>query len=200
MTVCVILAAGRSQRMAVQKLTLRIGEATLLERAFEAAGEFPVVAVVARELVSLVRPGAGLTIVVNDQPDRGMTHSLSLAEAAIADCGVALAVLLADTPLVDAALVRRIIAARGEADVAYPVREGVGGHPVVFGPRARAALRQIKEGDTLRTLRDDPRWRRVEVAIEDEAPFLDVDTLEDLARAETLVAGPVEPLQQKASS
>jgi len=199
-TVCVILAAGRSQRMGAQKLTLRVGETTLLERALEAAGEFPVVAVVAPELVSSVPPRAGLTIIVNDQPDRGMTHSLALADATIADRDAALAVLLADTPLVDSGLVSRVVAALGDSDVAYPVRDGIGGHPVVFGPRARAALLQTKEGDTLRILRDDPRWLRVEIPIDEQAPFLDVDTPEDLARAQALVARPVEPLQQKARS
>jgi len=131
---------------------------------------------------------AGVRAIVNDAPERGMAHSLRLADAAVADREAALAVLLADTPLVDAALVALVIAARGDADVAYPVRDGRPGHPVVFGPRPRAAIAALPDGDTLRTLRADARWQRVEVAIDDERPFLDVDTPEDAERARAALA------------
>jgi len=182
--VCAILAAGRSNRMGAQKLLLPLGAATLLERALAAAAPWPAVAVVASALAPLVAARAGLTVVVNDQPERGMTHSLALADAALGDRDAALAVLLADTPFVDAPLVHRLLAARGDADVVYPTRGGVGGHPVIFGPAARAAIAGLQEGDTLRILRDDRRWRRVEVPIDDDAPYLDVDTPGDLARAQ----------------
>jgi molybdenum cofactor cytidylyltransferase len=198
--VCVILAAGRSRRMGAQKLLLDLGGRTLLERALAATSAFPTVAVVAPELTPHVPKRPDLIVVVNDQPERGMTRSLALADAAVLEREAALVVLLADTPLVDEALVRRIIEARGEADVAYPVRAGIGGRPVVFGPRPRAEIANfLEEGDTLRLLRDDPRWRRVEVEIDDDAPFLDVDTPEELARARELVAW-LEPFDGKARS
>jgi molybdenum cofactor cytidylyltransferase len=181
--VCAILAAGRSERMGAQKLLLPVGEVTLLERAIAAAGDRETVVVVAPALAPLVETRPNLTVIVNDQPERGMTHSLALADASLTDRDAALVVLLADTPFVDTTLVRRILNERGDADVAYPVRAGVGGHPVIFGAQARAAIAALKEGDTLRSLRDDSRWNRVEVAIDDDAPFLDVDTPEDLARA-----------------
>jgi len=174
--------------MGAQKLLLPLGATTLLERALAAAEGLPAVAVVAPELAALVPARADLTVIVNGEPERGMTHSLALADSAIADRDAVLVVLLADTPLVDAALVRRVLAARGDADVAYPVLGGIGGHPVVFGPRARAAIASLKEGDTLRTLRDDPLLLRIEVPIDDEAPFLDVDTPADLARAAALIS------------
>jgi CTP:molybdopterin cytidylyltransferase MocA len=94
---------------------------------------------------------------------------------------VPLGVLLLDTPLVDAALVARIFTGRGSNDIAYPVRNGVAGHPVVFGARARAAIAELPVGDTLRELRDDPRWTRATVDVEDDAPFLDIDTESDFA-------------------
>jgi CTP:molybdopterin cytidylyltransferase MocA/carbon monoxide dehydrogenase subunit G len=181
--VCAILAAGRSSRMGAQKLLVAVEGVTLLERALGAAAGFPAVAVVAPSLAGHVGVRPGLTVVVNPEPERGMTRSLALADAAIADRDAALAVLLADTPFVDAALLARVAAALGHADVAYPVRDGRPGHPVVFGARPRAALAGWPEGDSLRALRDDPRWRRVEVPVKDDGPFLDVDTPSDLARA-----------------
>ena len=121
-------------------------------------------------------------MVVNPEPERGMSRSLALADAAVTDREAALAVLLADTPFVDAALLALVAAALGDADVAYPVRESQPGHPVVFGARPRAVLAGWPEGDSLRALRDDPRWRRVEVPVQDDGPFLDVATPADLAR------------------
>jgi molybdenum cofactor cytidylyltransferase len=174
--------------MGAQKLLLPLGETTLLERAFAASAGLPVVAVVAPALAALIPSRADLTVIVNGESERGMTHSLMLADAEIVDRDAVLVVLLADTPLVDGALVRRVLAERGDADVAYPVRGGIGGHPVVFGPRARAAIASLKEGDTLRALRDDSRFRRVEVPVDDDAPFLDVDTPEDLLRAGALLS------------
>ena len=65
------------------------------------------------------------------------------------------------------------------ATSAYPARNGVAGHPVVFGARARAAIAELPVGDTVRELRDDARWTRVAVEIEEDAPFLDIDTESD---------------------
>jgi molybdenum cofactor cytidylyltransferase len=173
--------------MGAQKLLIPVDGVALLERALAAAFAYPAVAVVAPSLAERVSPRAGLTVLVNAEPERGMSRSLALADAAVPDRSAALAVLLADTPFVDAPLLARIAAALGQADVAYPVRGGQSGHPVVFGPRPRAALTTWPEGDSLRTLRDDPRWLRVEVPVTDDAPFLDIDAPADLARAEEYV-------------
>jgi molybdenum cofactor cytidylyltransferase len=169
--------------MGSQKLLLSLDGVPLLQRALAAAAAYRTIAVVSPELVDAIAARAGLMVVVNPEPERGMTRSLALADASIADREAALAVLLGDTPFVDAPLLARMAAALGEADVAYPVRDGRPGHPVIFGPRARAQLAAWPEGDSLRSLRDDPRWRRVEVAIEDDAPFLDVDSPADWSRA-----------------
>ena len=197
--VCAILAAGISKRMGAQKVLLPFAGSTLLERALDAAGDRRSVAVVSRPLATVVRDRPNVRIVLNSESALGMKRSLVLANEALDERGVRLVVLLADTPLVDAALVDAIVAARGAADVAYPVRNGVGGHPVVFGPRARAEIASLRDGDTLRTLRDDPRWQRIEVPVEGEAPFTDVDTPEDLARARELFSIALEPAQASRS-
>jgi CTP:molybdopterin cytidylyltransferase MocA len=168
--------------MGEPKVLLHVGDQRLVERALAAGADFPRVLVTSHAVAAHVDSRPGLSIVINDAPERGMTHSLALADRTIVDRSAAIAVLLADTPLVDVALVRRVVEARGDADVAYPVRDGVPGHPVVFGPRVRAAIAGLPDGDTLRQLRSDRRWTRVEVVHEDDRPFADVDTPEDLRR------------------
>jgi len=182
--VCAILAAGRSSRMGAQKLIVPLDGITLLERALAAAASYPAVLVVGPGLAGAVKARPGLSVVINAEPERGMSRSLALADAALPDRTAALAVLLADTPFVDSALLARVASALGDADVAFPVRSnGQPGHPVVFGPRPRAALATWPEGDSLRGLRDDPRFRRVRLPVDGEAPFLDVDSPADLDRA-----------------
>lgn len=182
--VCAVLAAGVSSRMGAQKLLLPVAGRTLLERALDAAAAYPTIVVVSPTLAARVPPGR--RVVVNDAPERGMSHSLALAAALVDDPAAALVVLLADTPGVDGELVDRMVAALGDSDVAYPLRGGVPGHPVVFGPRARKAIAELPDGDTLRALRDDPRFRRTAVALTNDAPFVDVDTPEDYRRVTAL--------------
>jgi molybdenum cofactor cytidylyltransferase len=165
--------------MGAQKLTLPVAGRPLVEHALDAASGYPTVVVVSPAMAGRIPPATGRRIIINDAPERGMSHSLALAEEVVDDPFATLVVLLADTPKVDAALVVTVLSALGDNDVAFPVRDGVPGHPVVFGPRARRRISQLADGDTLRALRDDPHLKRVAVDFCSDAPFVDVDTPED---------------------
>jgi CTP:molybdopterin cytidylyltransferase MocA len=112
-----------------------------------------------------------------------MTHSLQLADAA-APAGRPLAVLLGDKPLLRAALIDVVAAHVGDGiDLAYPVgNDGVPGHPVVFGVRARARIASLPPGDTLKLLRDDPTLVAAKVAVDDAGAFVDIDSEADYRR------------------
>ena len=128
-------------------------------------------------------PGAtlGMTTVINTEPERGMAHSLRLANAVI-DPDHAIAVLLGDKPLITDGLVERMFDELGENDVAYPVRRGTPGHPVVFSPFARALIVALRDGDTIHMVRDHEMLTRKKVEIDDEGAYVDVDTEEDYRR------------------
>ena len=179
---CVILAAGRSSRMGFDKLTapLRSG-ATLLDLVMNACAQYPRTLVTSAATAQRLRLDDTIRVVVNEEPERGMTHSLRLANATI-DVSRAIAVVPADMPLIDAPLLDQLAYASPDADVCFPVNaDGLAGHPVIFSPRVRRALSELDEGDTLRELRDDLRFTHHTVFINDRRPFADVDDPEAFA-------------------
>jgi len=109
-----------------------------------------------------------------------MTYSLALANATIAP-EEPIAVLLADLPDCDAAAIARVIDAYdASSDVVAPRAGERLGHPVVFGPAARARIAALPEGDALHRLRDDPALRRRILDVPDARAFADIDTEADL--------------------
>ena len=183
--VCAILAAGRATRLGTPKAALELRHVTFAERALAASAAYTTVVVSSGADSSLERSALryGARVVTNVAPERGMSYSLRLANAALGKPHASLAVLLVDTPLVDADVLVRVLAAAVHVDIAYPIGEdGRPGHPVIFGPRARVAIDALPDGDTLRTLRDDPRFKHATVCFNDDRPFADVDTPDDFER------------------
>jgi CTP:molybdopterin cytidylyltransferase MocA len=152
----------------------------LIDRALAACGERETIVVAAPGLAAQLAPGQLRRIAINGEPERGMTHSLRLADA-LADPSAALVVLLGDMPYVDRTLVERAIAAYDPAfDLIAPSSAGRPAHPVVLGPAARARLAALAEGDTLRSLRADPSLRVRAIHFEDPSLQRDVDLPGDL--------------------
>jgi CTP:molybdopterin cytidylyltransferase MocA len=108
-----------------------------------------------------------------------MAHSLRLANAAI-DASDTLLVLLADMPYITRASADVVLAFSASADICYPIRGEIGGHPVRFSPHARTKIAALPDGDSLRTLRDDPTLTRATLPLEDDVHYRDIDTPADL--------------------
>jgi molybdenum cofactor cytidylyltransferase len=174
---CVVLAAGLGTRMGGEKLSKPFRDGTILDAVLEACADFPTVVVASPGVPLDVLP-PNVQIVINSEPERGMAHSLRLANAVV-PAEHPIAVLLGDKPLVNAKLVERMIGELGENDVAYPVRAGKPGHPVVFSTFARALIIALADGDTIHMVRDHDMLTRRLVEIDDEGAYVDVDTEED---------------------
>ncbi len=160
--------------MGTQKLLLPVRGTRMIDRVIAACAPFPTVLVASPGIAGAIG-AAHVSVIVNTEPRLGMAHSLALADRAV-EADRAIAVLLGDKPLVTKGLVAAVICAaqhRG-ADVCFPARGGVGGHPVYFSPRARASI-GLLTGDSLQSIRDDPELRRVMVPMEDEGAYFDVD-------------------------
>ena len=181
-----MLAAGRATRFGATKLLVPFDGEPLIERVLEAASAFPTVVVASPAVEAFLRaqpaPGRAIVTIVNEEPERGMAHSLRLADAITAR-DAALLVLLADMPNVDAALVSRVAAAYGPAiDIVSPHLGAVPAHPVLIGPRARSAIAELPDGDSIRQLRESKYYRRARIDLDDERYVRDIDRPADLER------------------
>lgn len=180
---CVVLAAGIGRRLHAQKVLADVGRRTMLERALDACGNRPTIVVASPMVAPHVVPTSKRTLVVNDAPHLGMTHSLRLADAA-APIDAPLAVILADMPFVTRDYVDSIVEQWDDSiDILSPERGGVPAHPAIFGPVARRALAGLPDGDSLRTLRADRSFRRRVVQVDDPDVLVDIDSEEALRTA-----------------
>jgi CTP:molybdopterin cytidylyltransferase MocA len=166
-----------------QKLLASFRGRPMIDYAIEAAQAWQPVVIANADVAAFLSHRRNVRTILNDAPERGMAHSLLLANAAI-PADAALIVLLADKPLVTTGLISQIVEKARDADVVFPVHEESGepGHPVVFSPRARGKIAALPDGDTLKSLRDDPSLDRRTVATRDRGAFFDVDTIDELLR------------------
>jgi molybdenum cofactor cytidylyltransferase len=176
----VILAAGSARRMGRQKLLLPIEGQPMIQRVVDSASAWPVV-IVAGDDVAALLGSTPLCIVRNDAPERGMAHSLKLANHVIAGQGP-IAVLPGDLPDITPEAIARVIDTYDDAvDVVIPRCGEIFGHPVVFGPRARGKIAALPDGDTIKRLRDDPSLQRRIVEV-DRGSLTDIDTPGDYSQ------------------
>lgn len=186
----IVLAGGRSSRMGRPKALLPIGSGgdtffdrvtrTLLE-----AGIEDVIVVVGADALAIragARPRSGVRIVDNPEYEQGQLTSLLAGLRALdASRATAALVTLIDVPLVSAETVRTLMAAQRERDapVVRPVSNGRHGHPVIFG---RALFQELQSADPAQGAKPVVRAHAaemVEVPVDDEGAFTDIDTRED---------------------
>ena len=157
-------------------------------RTLLAAGIEDIVVVVGADADAIragARTAAGVRIIDNPDHARGQITSL-LAGLRACDTSRASAVLvtLIDVPLVSPATVRSLINAHqaSHAPVVRPISKGRHGHPVIFG---RALFDELERADPSQGAKPVVRAHKaemVEVPIDDEGAFTDIDTREDYER------------------
>lgn len=184
----VVLAAGGSTRMGHPKQLIRHDGKALVSRAAEAAAEAgadPVVVILgaqADEIRPIVSRIAGITIVMNPDWETGLASSLTTGLRAVHEArrdGVL--VTLADQPLVDASVLRRLVAAFiGGARIVASGYSGTVAVPALFGTEHVPALLGLT-GDAGAGAWLQNRLPEVTVVPLDTA-MLDLDTPADLAR------------------
>lgn len=187
-----VLAAGEGSRLGRPKALVRLDGELLVDRSVRVAREAgcdPVVVVLGASAADVVTSGdlRDTVVLVNDSWRAGMGSSLQVGLHALAEIGAdACVVLLVDQPGVSAGVVRRIADAPAAAAVAasYAGRQG---NPVrldaaIWDEVCAAAVGDVGARAWMRTHPEDVNV----VACDDLGDDDDIDTADDLSRAEQL--------------
>ncbi|MCW5771984.1 MAG: molybdopterin-binding/glycosyltransferase family 2 protein [Rhodospirillaceae bacterium] len=186
----IILAAGRSTRMGeANKLLADIDGVPLVRRVVAAVLEGgPATAFVVTghqgDRVAAAMAGLPVRLVANPDYAQGMSTSLKAGIAALPPGTEAALICLGDMPGVDAALVRRLIGAfapKQGKDIVIPARQGRRGNPVLIGARHFSAIMQVSGDVGARDVVKNNAESVVEIPVEGDAAFVDLDTPEALA-------------------
>ncbi|HJN44757.1 MAG: hypothetical protein CL477_17625 [Acidobacteria bacterium] len=191
----VVLAGGASSRMGGRPKALLPtghGNETFLARivsVLRQGGVDDVVVVAGYHWKAIARAAEELEVPVrvlhNPAPERGQLSSMLVALAAVDHPGVrAMLVTLVDLPLVSPSTVRAVLEGhrRTGAPIVRPVRGGRHGHPVLFD---RSIFDELRGADLEQGAKPVVRAHAadgLEIEIEDEGAFVDVDTPEDYER------------------
>jgi molybdenum cofactor cytidylyltransferase len=128
---------------------------------------------------------SGLPFHVEGRGHPGMGDSIAAAVRATPDAAGWL-VLPADLPLVSPDSLRAVAAALAQASVVLPMHRGTRGHPVGFAREHGPALQALQGAEGAAAIVRAAQPMKLE--LEDEGIVTDIDTLADLARAESLLA------------
>lgn len=187
MVSAVILAAGCSTRMGRDKLTLKLGEKTLLQHVIEnaltsKAGE--VVVVLGNEAAKLradIEPHARIHIVENPEYRQGMSASLKAGLKEVSSRAQAALVLLGDQPLAHARILNALIDKYEDthAAIVAPSYRGKQGNPVIFDSALFSELMAVRGDIGGREVLAKHRDELKLVPIESQLAGKDVDTWQD---------------------
>ena len=185
----VVLAAGQSRRMgAANKLLSPVDGRPMVAHAVDAAlasRADPVIVVTGHEADRVGRALAGRTVTLVHNPDYadGLSRSLRAGLAALPAAVDGAVVCLGDMPRVSAALIDRLIAAFAPADgraIIVPTHAGRRGNPLVWARRYFAEMATLDGDIGARPLLRRHGDQVAEVAVDDSAVLVDVDTAEML--------------------
>jgi molybdenum cofactor cytidylyltransferase len=177
----VVLAAGASKRLGEPKQLVRLGTETLLERSIRIAREagcWPVVVVLGASAASIQAECKlrDAVIVVNEEWAEGMGSSIRAGVGALRDVE-ACVVMTCDMPAVTVLHLRSLMDTDVITASSYAGRRGV---PAYFPEGAFQSLLGLRGDVGARDLLQSAR------CLELIAGELDVDTVDDLARAREL--------------
>ena len=182
----ILLAAGAGSRFGGGKLLARLADdrgvaETACARLLPAVDR--VVAVVPAQPGALedALRAAGAEVVRCDTAAPGMGVSIACGVSASANAAGWL-VALGDMPLVPTSQHRLVAdALRAGADIVAPVCQGRRGHPVGFAARFGDELRALEGDEGARAVLARHRGALLELAVDDDAGWQDIDTPSDLA-------------------
>ncbi len=189
----VVLAAGRSTRMGgPNKMLAELNGKPLVRIVTEqalASKASPVIVVTGHQADEVEKALQGLDVTFVRNPDfaSGLASSVRAGIAAVPASAAGAMVCLGDMPLIDKGLLDKLIAAfspeRGSL-IAVPVSGGRRGNPVLWSRRFFGELMAIDGDIGGRHLVDHHSEAVVEVPVDGDGAFLDIDTPQALKLAQ----------------
>jgi len=190
-TFAIIPAAGHSTRMGRPKLSLPLGERTVLEHVIAALREggvdhvLVVVAPHVSELVPLAtRAGAEACLLSDPTADMRTTVESGLRwleEGYRAEPDDYWLLAPGDHPAFGAEVVRKLLAAAGRdgRSIVVPVHSGRRGHPTMIAWKHVAGIRALPANDGINAYLRMHSAETLELAVNEPGVLLDLDTPED---------------------
>ena len=195
MILAVVPAAGKSVRMGRPKLSLPLGDRTVLEwviAALRGGGVDQVLVVLGphvRELKPLSESaGAVALVLANETPDMRTTvqYGLDWLEVQCHPQDDDWWLLVpADHPTLDAAVIRQLLDARPkhpEASIVIPTFQSKRGHPAVIAWKHVAGIRWVPAGNGLNAYFRSHAAETLELPVNSPDVLCDLDTREDYER------------------
>jgi len=185
----IVLAAGTSSRMGRNKLVETVRGKPLVRRAVDAALASrldPVLVVTGHQAdkIAAALADAPVCLVHNEHFQEGLSSSLRVGVAAVpGDCDGAM-ILLGDMPDISPALIDRLIAAFDPAGGHAACVATAGkrrGHPVLWARRFFPELMMLSGDKGGREILQAHAAQVMEIKAADDAPLVDIDTVEALA-------------------
>ena len=194
MICAIVLAAGLSRRMGVQKLLLPFGGKTVVTHIVDqilasAVDEIHVVVGHEGRRVSRELSDRHVSVVTNPNYKLGMLSSVRCGLAALGQQCRAVLVALGDQPSVTSKLIDRMVQsfAATEKQILVPVYDGKRGHPVLFSAGYRDEI-LTQYGDVgLRGLLHAHPDEVFELSVPSSAVLSDMDWPEDYRRELALI-------------
>ena len=187
----VILAAGESRRMGKQnKLLLRVGGEAMLVKLVKvvcASDASQVLIVIGHEAeqIRLELNNLPLRFVHNPNYRKGMTTSIKSGIKEVSQNSDGFLICLADMPFINTSEINKLIHAyvknriRGKGLIVVPVFKRQRGNPVLFSIEFRNDILEHKKESGCKEVIMKNSDSVMEIEMDDENMFLDVDTMED---------------------
>jgi len=185
----ILLGAGESKRMGVDKLSLPWRRKTVLEHCFETllqseVQEIVVVLGTRNKRVKNRFQGKKTKVVVNPYSKRGMSTSIRKGLQAIHPGSAGILIALGDQPFLKTRTINALVRAfdRRENGIIIPSFQGRMGHPVIFHKRYRKELLNLRGDVGGRTVVDRHPEEVKVVPVKSEGVVKDVDTWQDYVK------------------
>lgn len=182
----ILLAAGESKRMGMNKLMLPWGKETVLEHCLDVLlrSQITEVIVVLSQRTNTLRShlrGTRVKVVMNHHYKRGMSTSIRTGLRALGQKSQGILIALGDQPLLRTSTVNALIRAfgRGKKRIVLPTFKGRRGHPVLFDRRYERELLRLRKDVGARFLLQKHSESVLEVRTKSEGVLLDMDTWKD---------------------